>query len=296
MRMSNPFFSVIIPSFNRYKNLINAIESVLNQTFADFELIVIDDGSTDETYKIKDNYSSRLIYIYQENKGVSGARNKGILVSRGEYIAFLDSDDIWLEEKLQEHKLFIEQNPDTLIHQTEDIWIRGGVRVNKMVKHSKKYGYIFKDSLKLCLISPSAVVMKKSLFGKYGMFNENLPACEDYDLWLRITIHERVGLIKKNLLIRYGGHDDQLSSKYWGMDRFRIYSIINLIKKNKLSIEYKKSAEKIVIKKLTILRNGSLKRGRKEFAENIDRIIEYINCENYSNIDCEILLERLNSL
>lgn len=289
-----PFFSVIIPTYNRYNFVKRAIESVIHQSYKDFELIIVDDGSTDNTRDIEDEYAGQLIYIRQKNSGISGARNWGIENSNSEYITFLDSDDKWLPNKLKEHFKFIKNNPDIRIHQTDEIWIRKGKQVNPRNKHKKKEGDIFLNSLELCLISPSAVVLKRDLFNDYGYFDELLPACEDYDLWLRITSREKIGLIKKYLIEKYGGHDDQLSNKYWGMDRFRIYSIVKVLTEYgpELSEEYLTKAKDIAIQKCNILLTGALKRKKYKFSDEIKKIILMLNNEYYSSIDCQILLEK----
>lgn len=182
-----PFFSVIIPTFNRAHLVTRAVESVCAQTFTDFECIVVDDGSTDNTAQILSPYIQHIQYIYMPHGGVSRARNCGIQQAKGQWIAFLDSDDEWLPEKLATQFEYITAHPDIYLHQTDEVWIRKGRRVNPMKKHQKREGHIFQDCLYLCLVSPSAVVVHKSVFEKVGMFDECLPVCEDYDLWLRVA-------------------------------------------------------------------------------------------------------------
>ena len=221
-----PLFSVIIPTFNRKEETARAVRSVLAQTLSDHEIIVVDDGSTDGTPLLREEFGGRIIYLSQKNSGVSSARNRGIRESSSRYIAFLDSDDLWLPDKLAAHREFLARNGGMAIHQTNETWIRKGRRVNPMNRHRKPSGHIFIASLDLCLVSPSAVCMERSLFDRYGLFDELLPACEDYDLWLRISSREPVGLIDRELTVKHGGHDDQLSKKFWGMDRFRLYAIL----------------------------------------------------------------------
>ncbi|PKL35532.1 MAG: glycosyl transferase [Spirochaetae bacterium HGW-Spirochaetae-1] len=287
-----PYFTIILPTFNRHEKTRNAIESVLSQTYRDFELVVVDDGSTDATPRLQEEFSRRITYIRQDNGGVSAARNRGLRQAQSPYLAFIDSDDLWLPHKLEEHKNFIVANPTIRIHQSEETWIRKGRRVNPRTKHLKKDGHIFIPSLDLCLISPSAVVMHHGLFDDYGFFDENLPACEDYDLWLRITAHEEVGLIKKELMVRYGGHEDQLSQKYWGMDRFRIYAIIKILAQcdHTLPLEYQLAAKDKALEKLHILLAGSKKRERSELIEILADMIEKVRNEDYNKIDYPILL------
>jgi len=288
-----PFFSVIIPVFNRYQHVKRAIDSVLEQTFTDFELIVVDDGSTDETPAIEKEYRGLITYIRQDNAGVSAARNAGLSVSRSPHIAFIDSDDSWLPTKLERHAAYIREHPLVTIHQTNESWIRKSRRVNPRLRHLKKEGYIFTDSLPLCLISPSAVVMARRLFDQYGFFDENLPVCEDYDLWLKVTLGEWVGLIPDELVIKYGGHQDQLSTKYWGMDRFRVYSILNLLKNHgdTMNPEYRRQAVNMALEKTRILRHGAIKRGNQEFAEWLQNIILMLNDGNFNTDIYRSLLE-----
>jgi glycosyltransferase involved in cell wall biosynthesis len=268
-----PHFSVIIPTYNRYGLLKRAVDSVLNQTFGDYELIVIDDGSTDETPGVAIEYEGRITYIRQDNGGVSKARNRGVHLASSPYIAFLDSDDVWFPEKLREQYDFIRSNPDILIHQTEEIWIRNGKRLNPMNKHKKKGGAIFLESLARCM-------------------DEKLPACEDYDLWLRITARERVGLIEKRLIAKYGGHSDQLSRKFWGLDRFRVYAIIKLLVhcSDEMNTEYIERARETALHKSEILYGGAIRRRRFYFADAMKTIMDCINENSYSNIDFGILL------
>ncbi|MFH2013294.1 MAG: glycosyltransferase [Pseudomonadota bacterium] len=268
-----PKISVIIPTYNRANFIEEAIESVLSQSYKDFELIVVDDGSTDETGKLVQRYGERIFYIYQNKKGVSHARNTGIKNSSGEYIAFLDSDDKWLPDKLATQMDFFTHNPDALICHTEEIWFRNNARVNPMKKHRKYSGMIFDKVLPLCIISPSSVMLRREIFfDKIGFFDENLPACEDYDLWLRIAARYPVSLIETPLIIKRGGHKDQLSGKFVGIDRFRIEALVNILESGVLSPEQYKSALKELRKKCTVFGNGCLKRGKTEEGEKYLKI------------------------
>lgn len=262
-----PFFSVIIPTFNRSKTIIRAIESVLSQDFKDFEIIVIDDGSTDSTYTDVKKLNNNLKYIRNPfNIGVSASRNKGIRHCKSPWIAFLDSDDYWLESKLSVQHTFILQNPGIVACQTDEIWIRNGRRVNPKNRHKKPSGDIFSRSLELCLVSPSSVALKRSVFHEIGLFDESLPAAEDYDLWLRLSCRYPVHLIKKNLIVKNGGHNDQLSRKYHGMDKHRIKSIERLIKNGVLKSDQKRLAMKALSTKCNIYGKGCIKRGKIEEA------------------------------
>ncbi len=288
-----PAVSVIIPAYNREHTLARAVDSVLDQSFRDFELILVDDGSTDGTTALAKQYSGRIRYIRQENRGVSAARNRGIRESRSSRVAFLDSDDLWHRDKLRAQFDYIEKNPETRLLQTDEIWIRRGVRVNPREIHRKRSGYIFPESLELCLISPSAVIMDRPLFDEYGLFDEKLPACEDYDLWLRVTPDVPAGLIPEFHVTRYGGHPGQLSSRYWGMDRFRVYSILKLLSsRHELQKEYRARAKEAALEKLSILINGSRKRGKSAYADSLEEIRNSVTAEAYSSRDYRILLEK----
>jgi glycosyltransferase involved in cell wall biosynthesis len=257
--------SVIIPTYNRGWIVRDAIDSVLGQTYADFELIVVDDGSTDRTPQILDAYGDRLRVIRQANQGVSAARNRGIGDASGPLIALLDSDDIWLPAKLGVQVDFFEKNPAALICQTEEIWIRNGLRVNPGKRHRKPSGMIFERSLELCLVSPSAVMVRRELFEKVGLFDESLPACEDYDLWLRVGCRFPVHLIDKPLTIKRGGHEDQLSRQP-SLDRYRIRSLVRLIEAGRLTRTQWNAAVIVLRKKCAVYAKGCLKRGRLEEA------------------------------
>ena len=256
-----PHVSVIIPTYNRRELVHEAIASVLAQSFSDFELIVVDDGSEDGTADVVREFLG-VRYVYQPNRGVSAARNRGVSLSRGELIAFLDSDDFWQPRKLEHQVKFFTVHPEAQICQTEEIWLRNGVRVNPHRKHRKAGGDIFARSLDLCLVSPSAVMMRRELFERMGGFDESLPACEDYDLWLRVAAVMPVYLIDTPLVIKRGGHADQLSRQFWGMDRFRVTALCKLLESGILSEEQHQLAVQVLQRKCTILAHGAWKRGQ----------------------------------
>ncbi|WDP86995.1 MAG: glycosyltransferase [Desulfobacter sp.] len=253
--------SVIIPTFNRAHVLKRAVDSVLAQDYPSIELIVVDDGSTDNTRALLDGYKDQIRVIIQPNMGVSGARNTGIRESSGAFIALLDSDDEWTRDKLMVQMDFFRAHPHAMICQTEEIWIRNGKRVNPRVKHKKPSGFIFEHSLKLCLVSPSAVMMRRTLFDLKGMFNEDFPVCEDYDLWLRISRDIPVYLVDTPCTVKYGGHDDQLSASH-SQDKYRIKAILNLIREKTLTCDQKTAAIDVLVKKSRVYGNGCIKRGK----------------------------------
>jgi glycosyltransferase involved in cell wall biosynthesis len=261
-----PEVSVIIPTFNRGWIIEEALDSVFAQDFKDFELIVVDDGSTDNTRNILKSYPHEIKVIHQQNMGVSAARNQGIASASGKFIAFLDSDDLWLPKKMTTQVKFFSASPDAMICQTEEMWVRNNVRVNPKERHKKPSGLIFEPSLALCLVSPSAVMMKCSLFDEVGLFDEELPACEDYDLWLRVSCRHPVYLIDTPLIVKRGGHEDQLSRSS-GLDKYRIKSIKNIIKSNLLSKIQHRAAVQTLKEKCAIYASGCRKRGRVDEAE-----------------------------
>jgi glycosyltransferase involved in cell wall biosynthesis len=272
-RRRKPLVSVIIPTYNRGWVLTEAIDSVLAQDFQDYELIVVDDGSTDNTREVLDTYGQDIIVLRQANKGVSAARNRGIAAAGGQLVAFLDSDDLWLPRKLSRQVDFFKLNPDAVINQTEEIWIRNGVRVNPKDRHRKPSGMIFERSLGLCLVSPSAVMIKKTLFDAVGVFDGNLPACEDYDLWLRIGCRYPVHLIDTPLIIKRGGHGDQLS-KAPGLDKFRIKALKKIIVSELLSESQQRAAMHTLQNKCAIYAGGCRKRGREAEAKYYEALAE----------------------
>ncbi|MEW8499606.1 MAG: glycosyltransferase [Candidatus Thiodiazotropha taylori] len=260
--------SVIIPTYNRASTLPRALDSVFAQTLPPLEVIVIDDGSDDETKTVVERDYPDVIYLPQPNSGVSHARNSGIRHAKGEWLALLDSDDSWLPEKLQLQMASLNRSPQLRISHTDEIWIRNGVRVNQMNKHAKQGGYIFEHCLPLCVISPSAALIHHSVFQEYGLFDTHLPACEDYDLWLRICAKEAVDFIEKPLVVKYGGHQDQLSRKHWGMDRFRVYALQKLLDNHDLNHANRYAAIEVLCKKCLILSKGAEKRGHQERADH----------------------------
>lgn len=254
--------SVIIPTFNRQEVIERALRSVYAQNRPADEVIVVDDGSSDGTETIITEGFPEVTYLYQENRGVSAARNRGILEAKGEWIAFLDSDDEWLPGKLERQLQQLSEQPDLRICHTEEIWIRNGTRVNQMDKHAKSGGWIFNKCLPLCAMSPSSILIHRTLFETLGGFDENLPACEDYDLWLRMTARHPVLYISEPQIKKYGGHDDQLSRKFWGMDRFRIASLEKTINSGLLNKMDREAAIEMLIKKTNIYLKGLRKRDK----------------------------------
>ena len=253
--------SAVLPTFNRKESLRRSLQSIRSQQGVIFEIRVVDDGSGDGTREMIEKEFPSVNYYYQENQGPAAARNRGIERARGEWIAFLDSDDEWMPGKLAAQLEFFRQNPEYRICQTEEIWIRSGRRVNAMKKHKKYGGWIFEKCLPLCMVSPSAVMMHRSLFEDAGLFDESLPACEDYDLWLRIAARFPVGFIEKHYVIKYGGHADQRSREFPAMDRFRIYSLEKILDSGILNPGQERAAREMLEMKSRIYMQGAMKRG-----------------------------------
>ncbi len=279
-----PFFSVVIPTYNRAHCVTRAVDSVLAQTFTNFECIVVDDGSTDETQQLLSPYKNKIQYQYIAHSGVSVARNTGIALAKGEWLAFLDSDDLWLPGKLAEQYAFIQSHPEILIHQTDEVWVRKGNRVNPKKKHQKKEGYIFEDCLHLCLVSPSAVVVHRSVFERVGMFDERMPACEDYDLWLRVAWQYYIGFIPEKLIVKYGGHSDQLSASLWGMDRFRVYALCKLLAHfgSLIPQGYYQKAIEVALQKCAVLYQGAEKRNNATLIQKVEKVVQWLNADRQS--------------
>jgi glycosyltransferase involved in cell wall biosynthesis len=270
-RMEPSLVSVINPTYNRAQWLREAVDSVLAQEYKDFELIVVDDGSTDETTPLLQEYGGSLRVLRQPNRGVSAARNAGIAEAAGNLIAFLDSDDIWLRKKLGCQVEFFKQHPEIMICQTEEIWVKNGRRVNPGKRHRKRGGMIFEPSLELCLVSPSAVMLRRELFDRVGLFDEGLPACEDYDLWLRASCRFPMGLIETPLIVKRGGHADQLS-RAPGLDQYRIESIAKLLSAGILTAVQRCAAVAVLKQKCKVFAGGCRKRGRVAEADRYERL------------------------
>ncbi len=270
-----PFITVIIPTYNRARWLEHAIDSVLSQTFKDWELIIVDDASTDETTELLSLYgsASRTITL-SRNQGVSAARNTGIRNSDSPWVAFLDSDDQWLPQKLEKQVRYLHRYPQSQILFTDEIWIRHGRRVNPGKKHRKHEGWIFQPSLSLCLMAPSTTMIRREVFETTGLFDESLPVCEDYDLWLRAAARFPVNLLDEKLMIRYGGHSDQLSSRSWGNDRYRVQSLQKIIRTVPLIPRDREAALAKLIEKCEILKQGFKKRGKLEEVAYYQQLIE----------------------
>ena len=287
MQLSENSVGVVIPTFDRAHLLGRALDSVLAQTRLPQQIIVVDDGSTDGTGELLAGYP-QVVHLRQENRGVSAARNLGIRHCDCDWVAFLDSDDEWLPEKLEVQFRALARSPGHRLIHCDEIWIRNGRRVNPAQRHRKRGGWIFEHCLPLCVISPSAAVIARSLFDETGLFDEGLPACEDYDLWLRICSRYPVLYVDQPLLRKYGGHADQLSRQHWGMDRFRVASLRSLLADDSLKLTrlnparlnparlnpaQRRMATETLRQKCQILINGARKRGNIRVVEEFKAVL-----------------------
>ena len=274
----SPDVSVIIPTYNRRGMVREAIDSVLAQTTSNFELIVVDDGSSDgtneELARLGAERADTVRIECTANRGPAAARNRGVAMARAPLVAFLDSDDTWAPKKLGRHLEFVRENPGCAISQTEEVWIRNGRRVNPGMRHRKRAGDFFVESLRTCLVSPSAVLMRKQLFESIGGFDEDLRAAEDYDLWLRIQVEHQIGLLDEPLVTRRGGHPDQLTATIPAIDRFRILALVKLLGTDSLSPERRLATANVLIEKCRIYAAGLARRGRIEAAQRYQRIAD----------------------
>lgn len=212
--MSNPLVSVIIPAYNAEKFIVEALESVFSQTYRPIEVIVVDDGSTDSTQPVLGNFKNRIYYHCQGNNGPSAARNTGIKVAKGKYVAFLDSDDLWTDGKLQQQIEIMENYPDVgLLSGDMQRFSGEQVKVSSMFK---KYGFDYNffgdefyvvDAYKKIYtqgnyIPTGTVILRRDCLKKVGNFDENFRHSEDLDLWLRISLHYKLAYSREIWLLR----------------------------------------------------------------------------------------------
>ncbi len=260
--------SVVIPVHNRAGLVTRAVTSVLGQSFRDFELIVVDDGSDDDTAEVLATFEEKTTVLSQSNRGVSAARNLGIRHSAGELVAFLDSDDQWLPQKLERQLASFDPADRCFVCHTDEIWIRNGREVPQKKQHRKQGGRFFERALRLCLISPSSVIISRRLLDSVGWFDEELQAAEDYDLWLRVTAFHNVHFIPEPLVVKHGGHEGQLSNTIPAIDRFRVQAIVKILGNPDLIPEYRHAAERELARKCRILASGCEKRGKLREAQH----------------------------
>ena len=258
-----PTVSVVVPTFDRAERVERALASIEAQTRPADEVVLVDDGSTDGTAERVAARFPRVTVLRQENRGVSVARNRGIEQTTGEWIALLDSDDEWVEGKLEAQLEALAASGRKVCH-SDEIWIREGRRVNPGRRHAKREGRLYLQSLTLCAISPSAVVLHRTVLDEVGGFDERLPVCEDYDLWLRVTARYDVALVDEPLVIKYGGHADQLSRSRWGRALKRAWRELPL------ALLERVATLETLAEKLGIVAGGARKRGRIAEARRLE--------------------------
>jgi len=281
--------SCIVPVFNRAHTLRRAVESVLTQDYRPLELLVVDDGSTDGTPELLDRMEGEangwdlsFIRVRQENRGVSAARNTGIRRARGQWVALLDSDDAWKPEKLTRQMALHAARPDRVVSQTREIWVRNGVRVNPPARFEKREGDLFAHCVDHCAISPSSVLIRRDLFDTVGLFDETYPACEDYEFWLRLSARWEVGLVREPLMVKYGGHADQLSCTVEALDRYRIRALAKTLGTVPLSEEQRAQTLAALRAKAGIYLQGCRKRNRLQEAEEIETLLARCGINSYA--------------
>ncbi len=267
-----PALSIIVPVYNRISLLDRALKSIQQQTFKDFNVIVVDDHSTEDIQSVVDRYGYK--YVKTDGKGVSAARNTGIHYTQSEFVAFLDSDDEWLPSKLEKQLQHLSSQPELSIVHTNEIWFRNGLQVKQSQKHQKFGGRIFSQCTNLCLIAPSSVLVRRSLFEQVGLFDETFPVCEDYDLWLRISASYDIGFLSEPLVIKYGGHDDQMSMQYHSMDLWRVRALSKHINNPNLSELESLALSSSLKAKCEILLKGFEKH---QNPDHVSEVNEYLN-------------------
>jgi glycosyltransferase involved in cell wall biosynthesis len=272
---------VIIPTFNRADVMVKAIESVLSQTYKNFVLHIVDDGSTDNTQHVLEKYKNhpQVKIYFQKNAGVSSARNLAAKSAEGQWISFLDSDDEWMPHKLEAQIKYLSQNPECQFLHSEELWIRNGVRVNPKVKHLKSNDNIFIRSLDFCIISPSTVILTRELFLTHQGFDEEFVVCEDYDLWLKILLKKNIGFVSTPLIEKHGGHADQLSTKFVAMDYWRIKSLVNLYQDKEATADQKNAIKDVIVKKSELLLKSYIKYQNQKSFDEIKKMLASIMLE-----------------
>jgi len=267
--------SVIIPTYNRAHFVFAAIDSVIAQREVNFDLIVVDDGSTDDTWHglertataVHAEHANRrsMRIVRTENRGVAAARNTGIALASAPLVAFLDSDDVWGPDKLACQIEYMRTHPECVISQTDEGWLSNGGRVNPGLRHRKAAGDIFIDSLRTCLVTPSTVILRTALFHEIGGFDEDFIAAEDYDLWLRILARHEIGFLAEHHATRRSGHPGQLSMLP-AIDRFRILALLKLLATDDLNSVQRRAVCEVLAEKCDIYAKGLARRGRGDFA------------------------------
>ncbi len=283
MDHNRPLISAIIPVYNRPEQIKEAIRSVINQTYRPLELIVGDDGSTDQTLMEVNTLQDAavkagvdLTILELTHTGMPGAvRNRCVQSARGEFIAFLDSDDLWLPAKLEKQYALHRDNPSLNISHTREEWNRSGKIISQSKLRHTRQGDMFADSLKKCIIGPSTVMIRRDYYLETGGFREDLEIAEDYEYWLRITAGETVAYLDEPMIVKRAGHQGQLSEKYGHIELFRLEGLKSLVDSDFLKGERKNQAASELANKCSVYSKGCLKRGKEEESLIYRELSEY---------------------
>ena len=281
-RIRSVQISVIIPTYNRSTLTVQALESVLGQNRLPEEVIIVDDGSTDDTAMALQPYRQRVRYVTHAHAGVSASRNAGIRVAQGEWLAFLDSDDLWRSDKLQRQCEELQRSAGSVVCYTDEEWRRDGHWLNQSKHHRKMSGWIYQYCLQLCIISPSSVLLHRRVFDQVGLFDEELPACEDYDLWLRVSLHFPVLFIPERLIVKRAGPWPQLSVQH-SLDRYRIMALTHVLQKEQLSAQERQQTIAVLQEKCRIYSLGCRKHDRHQDADWADHIAAAYSAAHANN-------------
>ncbi|MDH4262688.1 MAG: glycosyltransferase family 2 protein [Spirochaetia bacterium] len=287
MDTNEPLVDVVIPVYNRDNLLLECIHSVINQTYEHLSIYVIEDGS-DVVAKYFSSLnnpafaksSKSISYIrLNTNHGVSYCRNLGASIGKGQYIAFLDSDDQWDKFKISRQLEYLENNPGYKWIHTNEIWQRNGVIINQKKEHKKEGGQFMKRLFQRCLISPSSVMFSRSFFESCGGFLHHFPVAEDYELWLRLNLKNPVAFVDEPLTIKRAGNWSQLS-KTPEIDKWRVLAMHRLYRMYKNDQDFIDLFEfwKIdVIKKTQILIKGAEKYGHLQKLQKYQNWLKVFN-------------------
>lgn len=261
-----PEVSVIIPLYNRSALLKEALDSVRAQTFSDYEIIVADDGSDSEelirSARHCEEAGAKLVRL--THFGCPGrSRNRGVEHASGRYLAFLDSDDLWTPDKLEQQLEYMKTHPDCRLVHTREVWNREGQIVSQRKQRHQRSGEIFSDALVKCIIGPSTVMMTRECYLELGGFHDHIEVAEDYEFWLRYTALYPVGYIESPLVIKRAGNWDQLSEKYGQIEIFRIRALKHFLELPGIPEARRSEAVEEYIRKCRIFSNGCLKREKR---------------------------------
>ncbi len=300
-----PLFSVIIPFYQREDLLLEALQSALNQSCKEYEIILINDGTPHISDKLQRCIADYPVirYVEQPHSGFPGAvRNRGVAHATGEWLAFLDSDDLWVPHKLERCKAYINGAGSTamsagtdstalhlhnlpkvypLIHSREE-WIRNGERVSQRKQKHAREGDIFFDALKKCIIGPSTTVMRRDIFLELGGFREDIEIAEDYELWLRYCDRYKVSYIEEPLVIKRAGPWEQLSTKYQEIEIFRIHALKELVDREIFTKDHQQEASQELARKCHIYGMGAEKRGDQHRADTYYSLANRYNPVTFS--------------